>query len=69
MISCHFKAGKHKRAGLHFAHTKSCDAKYLSLECHLIGKQLGMAIVYVYAVASHRELDLIYNALPSSLNA
>ena len=68
MVSCHLKAGKHKRAGLHFANTESRDAEYLPLECHLIGKQLGMTVVNVNTVATHRELDLIYDALPSSLN-
>ncbi len=68
MVSCHLETGKHKRAGLHFAHTEPRDAKYLPLECHLIGKQLGMTVVDVNTIATHRELDLIYDALPSSLN-
>lgn len=68
MVSCHLKAGKHKRAGLHFAHTESRDAEYLPLESHLIGKQLGMTVVDVNTIATHSELDLVYDALPSSLN-
>jgi hypothetical protein len=69
VIGCHLKAGKHKRACLHFAHTKPRDAKYLTLKCHLICKQLGMTIVNVDTVATHCELDLIYDALARSLNA
>ena len=69
MIGCHLKAGKHKRACLHLAHTKPRDAQHLTFKRHLIRKQLGMTIVNVDTVAAHCELDLIYDALACSLNS
>ena len=69
MVGCHLEAGKHKRACLHLTHTKPRDAQHLTLKSHLVRKQLGMTIVDVDSVASHCELDLIYDALARSLNA